>query len=56
MNALSKEYHFSLATPFGEYPDDIKEIILNGTNGKTVKVHYCRQRGEGTYDIAFEGL
>ena len=56
MNALSKEYHFSLATPFGEYPDDIKEIILNGTNGKTVKVHYVGQRGEGTYDIAFEGL
>ena len=56
MNALSKEYHFSLATPFEEYPDDIKEIILNGTNGKTVKVHYVGQRGEGTYDIAFEGL
>lgn len=56
MSALSKEYHFSLATPFEEYPDDIKEIILNGTNGKTVKVHYVGQRGEGTYDIAFEGL
>ncbi len=56
MNALSKEYHFSLATPFEEYPDDIKEIILNGTNGKIVKVHYVGQRGEGTYDIAFEGL
>lgn len=56
MNALTKEYHFSLATPFEEYPDDIKELILNGTNGKTVKVHYVGQRGEGTYDIAFEGL
>lgn len=56
MNALTKEYHFSLATPFEEYPDDIRDIILNGTNGKTVKVHYVGQRGEGTYDIAFEGL
>lgn len=56
MNALSKEYHFSLATPFEQYPDDIRDIILNGTNGKTVKVHYVGQRGEGTYDIAFEGL
>lgn len=56
ISALSKEYHFSLATPFEEYPEDIREIILNGTNGKTVKVHYVGQRGEGTYDIAFEGL
>jgi len=56
MKALAEAYHFSLATPFGDYPEDIKEIILNGTNGKTVKVHYVGQRGEGVYDIAFEGL
>ncbi len=56
LNALAEEYHFSLNTPFGEYPDHIKDILLNGTNGKTVKVHYFGQRGEGFYDIAFDGL
>ena len=56
LNALAEEYHFSLSTPFGEYPDHIKDILLHGTNGKTVKVHYFGQRGEGFYDIAFDGL
>lgn len=56
LNALSKEYHFSLSTPFQDYPEDIKNILIYGTNGKTVKVHYIGQRGEGYYDIAFEGL
>lgn len=56
LNALSKEYHFSLSTPFQDYPDDIKDILIYGTNGKTVKVHYVGQRGEGFYDIAFDGL
>ncbi len=56
MNALAKEYGFSLATPFKDYPDDIKDMIINGTNGHSVKVHYKGQRGEGVYDIAFEGL
>ena len=56
LNALSKEYNFSLSTPFQDYPDDIKYILIHGTNGKTVKVHYIGQRGEGFYDIAFEGL
>ncbi len=56
MKALSKEYHFSLATPFKDYPDDIKDMIINGTKGHSVKVHYKGQRGEGVYDIAFEGL
>jgi excinuclease ABC subunit A len=56
LNALAEEYHFSLGTPFCEYPDHIKDILLNGTNGKTVKVHYFGQRGEGFYDIAFDGL
>lgn len=56
LNALSKEYNFSLSTPFQDYPDDIKEILIHGTNGRSVKVHYVGQRGEGYYDIAFEGL
>lgn len=56
LNALSKEYNFSLSTPFQDYPENIKNILINGTNGKTVKVHYAGQRGEGYYDIAFDGL
>ena len=56
LNALSKEYNFSLSTPFQDYPDEIKEILIHGTNGRSVKVHYVGQRGEGVYDIAFEGL
>jgi len=56
LNALSKEYNFSLSTPFQDYPEEIKNIIINGTGGHAVKVHYVGQRGEGYYDIAFEGL
>lgn len=56
LNGLSKEYNFSLSTPFQEYPQEIKDILIYGTNGKSVKVHYVGQRGEGIYDIAFEGL
>lgn len=56
MNALAKEYNFSLSTPFKDYPSDIRDVILNGTNGHTVKVYYKGQRGEGVYDVAFEGL
>ena len=56
LNALSKEYNFSLSTPFRDYPQEIKDILIYGTNGKSVKVHYVGQRGEGIYDIAFEGL
>ena len=56
LNALSQEYQFSLETPFQEYPQEIKDILIHGTNGKSVKVHYVGQRGEGIYDIAFEGL
>lgn len=56
MDALCKEYNFDLDTPFKDYPDDIKDIIVNGTNGHEVKVFYKGQRGEGVYDIAFEGL
>lgn len=56
LDALAKEYKFSLDTPFQEYPDHIKDIIINGTNGREVKVYYKGQRGEGIYDVAFEGL
>ena len=56
LNALSKEYNFTLSTPFQEYPEEIKNILIHGTNGKSVKVHYIGQRGEGYYDIAFDGL
>lgn len=56
MKALAEEYGFSLATPFRDYPENIKDIIIHGTKGHSVKVHYRGQRGEGVYDIAFEGL
>lgn len=56
LNALAKEYGFSLDIPFKDYSDEVKDIIINGTNGKSVKVRYKGQRGEGVYDIAFEGL
>ena len=56
MSALAKEYNFSLSTPFKDYPDDIKDMIINGTKGRSVKVHYKGQRGVGEYDIAIEGL
>ena len=56
LTALAEEYHFSLSTPYKDYPDEIKNILVNGTDGHTVKVHYRGQRGVGVYDIAFEGL
>ncbi len=56
LDALAKEYGFSLATPFQDYPDKIKEILIHGTNGHSVKVYYKGQRGEGIYDVAFPGL
>ncbi len=56
LSALSKEYNFDLNTPFKEYSDEVKDIIINGTRGKKVKVYYKSQRGQGEYDIAFEGL
>lgn len=56
MDALAKEYKFSLDTPFRDYPENVKDIIINGTHGKEVKVYYRGQRGEGIYDVAFEGL
>ena len=56
LRALSAEYGFSLDTPFQEYPQDIKDLLLYGKNSRSVKVHYKGQRGEGVYDITFEGL
>ena len=56
LDALSREYDFSLATPFKDYPEKIKDILINGTNGHSVKVYYKGQRGEGVYDVAFPGL
>ncbi len=56
LQALSKEYKFSLDTPFEELPESVQNMIIHGTNGRKVEVHYKGQRGEGVYPIAFEGL
>ncbi len=56
LEALAKEYKFSLSTPYKDYPEKIKNILIYGTDGKQVKVHYKGQRGEGVYDVAFPGL
>lgn len=56
LDALAKEYKFDLTTPFEDYPEEIKDVIINGTKGREVKVYYKGQRGEGIYDVAFEGL
>ncbi len=54
--ALAKEYKFDLDTPYEELPKKVQNVLLNGTGGKEVKVYYKGQRGEGVYDVAFEGL
>ncbi len=56
LDALAQEYHFDLGTPFQDYPQEIQNILIHGTNGHEVKVHYKGQRGVGVYDVAFEGL
>ncbi|MCI8813832.1 MAG: excinuclease ABC subunit UvrA [Lachnospiraceae bacterium] len=56
LDALAREYDFDLDTPFEDYPQDVRDVIIYGTDGKEVKVHYKGQRGEGVYDVAFEGL
>ncbi|MBS5603814.1 excinuclease ABC subunit UvrA [Clostridium sp. AF18-27] len=56
LEALAKAYKFKLSTPFEEYPKEIRDVLLYGTGGREVKVHYKSQRGEGVYDVAFEGL
>ena len=56
LGALAEAYHFDLDTPFRDYPQEIQDVILHGTGGREVRVHYRGQRGEGVYDVAFEGL
>ena len=56
LDALCREYHFSLDTPFKDYPKKIRDVLIHGTEGKEVRVYYRGQRGEGVYDVAFEGL
>ena len=56
LRALAKEYNFDLDTPFQDYPQKIHDILIHGTNGKEVLVHYTGQRGSGVYPVAFEGL
>ncbi len=56
LKALTEEYHFSLETPYMDYPDDIKQVLIYGTDGRTLHVRYKGQRGEGVYDVEFEGL
>ena len=56
MEALAQEYGFDLHTPFQDYPAEIQDMILHGTGARNVKVRYRGQRGEGVYDVAFEGL
>lgn len=56
LDALANEYGFSLSTPFQDYPKEIHDVLIHGTGGREVKVHYRGQRGEGVYDVAFEGL
>ena len=56
LKALTEAYHFSLETPYEEYPPEIRYVLIHGTDGKEVKVHYKGMRGEGVYDVAFEGL
>lgn len=56
LDALAKEYNFSLDTPFQDYPQKIKDVLIHGTDGRSVKVYYKGQRGEGVYDVVFPGL
>ena len=56
LDALAEEYHFSLDTPFQDLPQAVQDMLIYGTEGREVKVHYRGQRGEGVYDVAFEGL
>ncbi|MBP3594427.1 MAG: excinuclease ABC subunit UvrA [Lachnospiraceae bacterium] len=56
LTALAKHYNFSLETPYCDLPEDIRHMLIHGTNGVSVKVHYTGQRGTGVYDVAFEGL
>ena len=56
LKALCEKYGFSTSTPFEDYPKEIHDILMYGTNGEIIKVHYTSQRGQGVYDVAFEGI
>ncbi|MDE7271440.1 MAG: excinuclease ABC subunit UvrA, partial [Acetatifactor sp.] len=56
LQALCREYHFDLETPFQDYPEKVQNVLIHGTGGKEVEVHYVGQRGRGVYPVAFEGL
>ena len=56
LKALTEAYDFDLNTPFEDYPDNVKDVLINGTGGQEIKVRYKGQRGEGVYDVAFDGL
>lgn len=56
LDALAREYNFDLSTPFCDLSREVQDIIIHGTNGHEVKVYYKGKRGEGVYDVAFEGL
>ena len=56
LKALGKEYHFDLDTPYQDYPKEVQDVLIHGTGGKEVEVHYTGQRGRGVYPVAFEGL
>ena len=56
LKALSEEYQFDLTTPYEQLPQEIQHMLIHGTDGRSVKVHYKGQRGQGVYDVAFEGL
>ena len=56
LKALSEEYQFDLTTPYDQLPQEIQHMLIHGTDGRSVKVHYKGQRGQGVYDVAFEGL
>ena len=56
LDALAESYHFDLGTPFQDLPESVRHMLIYGTDGREVKVHYRGQRGEGVYDVAFEGL
>ena len=56
LQALSQGYGFSLDTPYKDLPKDIRHMLIHGGDGRILKVHYKGQRGEGVYDLNWEGL
>lgn len=56
LRALSEGYGFSLDTPYKDLPKEIRHMLIHGGDGRILKVHYKGQRGEGVYDLNWEGL